>query len=361
MIERQNWLDVRAYLDYCERVLQLDQKTVKRKRTHLRHLLEWADSIPFQKVRSIDPTYPVYLRTSRNDNLDKPLSSATMGRACEEGRRFFTWARAEYPTRYRGISESWISTVKPDRAHGHQAELEGRVIWEYEDIAKIAQLKPENITEKRDIAATCFLFLSGMRIDAFITLPLDCVDLDAGRVKQLPGKGVRTKNHKAAMTYLLTGEDISQVIEVVKEWDGYIRTRIPSNGFWYPFLDTSGEINPEVRDAGQDRASLYRKGLRRLCNKAGVEYKSPHKLRHGHAVHAYRKATTIAQLKAISQNLMHKSLMITDSLYGVLTADNVSDNIRSLGGNQGTQEGKIDMDLLRKAVESILKNNSPSL
>lgn len=331
MIERQNWLDVCAYLDYAHRVLQVDDKTAKRKRTQLRHLLEWADGVTFSKARGIDPTFPAYLRGARNDGKGRPLAPATMARACEEARSFFLWARGEYPARYKLLSESWIRTIKPDRAHGRQTEVEGRVLWELAEVVKIAKLEPKNLTEKRDIAATCFLFLSGMRIDAFITLPLDCVDLVKGQVKQIPAKGVRTKNHKAAITYLLDGDDLQELKRVVMAWDQHIRPLVDAGAPWYTFLGRDGELSQDIRTPGIDRASLYRKGLHRLCKRAGLEYKSPHKLRHGHAVYSLKKCKDVSQLKAVSQNMMHGNLSITDGLYSVLTSGDVGANIRNLG------------------------------
>lgn len=66
------------------------------------------------------------------------------------------------------------------------------------------------------------------------------------------------------------------------------------------------------------RRELEVRGLARLCAAANIASHSPHKLRHGHAVCAMGNATTIAYLKAVSQDLVHASLGITDRVYGVL-------------------------------------------
>ena len=72
--------------------------------------------------------------------------------------------------------------------------------------------------------------------------------------------------------------------------------------------------------------------MRDVCRGAGVVYRSPHKLCHGHAVYALKHARTIAELKAISQNLMHADIKITDGVYGVLTDDDTRDIIAGLSG-----------------------------
>ena len=70
--------------------------------------------------------------------------------------------------------------------------------------------------------------------------------------------------------------------------------------------------------------------MRQLCDLVGVEYKRPHALRHGHALYALSKARTIAELKAVSQNLMHSSIAVTDGVYGVLTDSDLQARIADL-------------------------------
>ena len=60
-------------------------------------------------------------------------------------------------------------------------------------------------------------------------------------------------------------------------------------------------------------------------------YHSPHKFRHGHAVYALKMAKDVAALKAVSQNLMHENLTITDGVYGILSETDVRKQIIGLG------------------------------
>ena len=62
-----------------------------------------------------------------------------------------------------------------------------------------------------------------------------------------------------------------------------------------------------------------------------MPYYSPHKFRHGHATYSISKAVTVADLKAISQNLMHSNLSITDGVYAVLSENELSERIGKLG------------------------------
>ncbi len=56
-----------------------------------------------------------------------------------------------------------------------------------------------------------------------------------------------------------------------------------------------------------------------------------HKLRHGHIVYARSFAHTVDQVKAVSQNVMHSNIIITDQNYSNLVGDRVRSVITSLG------------------------------
>lgn len=46
MINRDNYRLVKSYLDYLRQVMQLDQNSIGRYRSYLRHLLLWLDEAP---------------------------------------------------------------------------------------------------------------------------------------------------------------------------------------------------------------------------------------------------------------------------------------------------------------------------
>jgi hypothetical protein len=54
------------------------------------------------------------------------------------------------------------------------------------------------------------------------------------------------------------------------------------------------------------------------------------KFRHGHAVYALKLTKDIAELKAVSQNLMHANLSTTDGIYGMLSEMDVKRQIEGL-------------------------------
>lgn len=348
MINRENWLHMKKYLIYLERVKQLQPVTVNRARTCITHLLEWADSTPLTKARNIDPTFPSYLLTARRDGLNVPLSQGSHKKICEYSRNFMQWLRQEYPVKYKALTQSWLDTIKPARAALAQSapELEKHEAYSLEDILKIAGMMPESLLERRTIAAACFMFLSGIRAGAFVTIPINCIDLESLQVKQLPSRGVRTKNSKAAITAML---NIPELLDPVRAWDQILRDhRLADNLPWFARLEPGGTgFQHKANSTVQGARVRLDKQLKALCVKANVTPMSPHKLRHGHAVYALKQAQDISQLKAVSQNLMHSSLVITDQIYSVLDKQDIHDVITRLGhhDNNSKQGAEIQSQL----------------
>lgn len=329
MIHRQNYLDVRAYLRHSERVRQNDPETVKRARGHLRHLLEWADETPLPRARHIDPTFPTYLLTARADGQAKTLAPASIAKCLTNVRQFFYFARGEWPLRYKSISDSWTELLQPPREVRMESRLPVRQFWSIEDVLKIAAVSTETLRELRGQVAVCMLFLSGMRADALATLPIHCVELAQRRVKQLPEFGVRTKNRKAAITYLLP---IAQLLYIVERWHNLLlNSGLPPTALWYSTVSRDGMQLTPTLIAFEKRHTIIPDDIRLICSKANVPYQSPHKLRHGHVVYARSLAHTMEEYKAVSQNVMHSSLVITDQVYGDLTNNQVQSVIAGLG------------------------------
>jgi site-specific recombinase XerD len=353
VIHRQNYLDVKLWLEYQRDVKLLSDKTVKKHRGCIRHLLEWADEVPFPQTHKIRPAYPAYLRKVPLVKNYKPtgrmLSRKTQEMACSLARNFFTWARRALD-KYRLVDQFWIETLRPARFVETVKERELDTLDEV--IALTKPVQSDGLKEQRDKAAVALLFLSGMRVGAFTTLPAMALDLDSLSVKQWPELGVATKNGKAATTYLL---NIPKLLDVVRSWDVVVRSGSSLAVMWYSRLKynpAADKVTVDKTTVGNVRHSgLVANALKRLCRSVGISYRSPHKLRHGHAVYALKQARTIAELKAVSQNPMHSDLRITDKIYGVLTESDVQGLIAGLTRDNSTnRQSVVEMlELLEKA------------
>jgi hypothetical protein len=103
---------------------------------------------------------------------------------------------------------------------------------------------------------------------------------------------------------------------------------------WYPIIISEWALE-ELSSAkpGKNRHIQLAKRIRKLSQLLGLEYKSPHKFRHGHAVYALLKAKDMADYKAISQNLMHSDIKVTDSIYAWLNNHQIKDRISGLSSD----------------------------
>lgn len=328
MINRENWLDSKLYIAYMTSK-GLDGTTIGQAKRCLWHLLMWADEKPFGQARSIDPPFPAYLLTSRNDGKAKQLSASSMNKICQNVRAFFEFIRAEHPGRYRLISKGWVETVKPGTRHGMQSIYREHEFYTVDQVRRLATIAVKSLRQERDRAAAVFLFLSAMRVQAFVSLPLKCVDLDRLIVQQLPEMGVKTKNRKAAKTALLRVNDL---LEVVRAWDTKMRGAGQTDeDLWFPVLSHLGEFTHLKANNFKDRPQDVSKGVRLLCGLAGVPYMSMHKFRHGHIYFMMKRIKDMKGLKALSQNVMHSSVAITDGIYGRLVSDDIQDTYEDVG------------------------------
>jgi integrase len=270
------------------------------------------------------------------------------------------WARLHLPE-YRHISPEWIDTLRPPKmdnpARKHKAVT-------LETVRLLLSVKGNTLRLVRAKAACAFLFLSGIRATAFCTLPIGAIDLDKRTVQQLVSLGVKTKNRKNAVTVLL---DILDLLEAVRDWDKIVRGKLTPASTWFAALSAANGGESVVSNepaATASRDVILRQEVSHLFDLAGLPYMSPHKFRHGHATYGLKQARDIGDLKAISQNLMHANIGITDGIYAILSTDDMQERIASLGKNGGASvapgaSAPIDAAGITAIVEETIKRLIP--
>jgi integrase len=345
LIRRRNFKDTRSYLDYCRDVRQNSRGTLQVIRVSMDHLLRWSTSVPLQKTSALRPTLPAYLQAMDiSVSYRKKLLSYT--------RRFFRYAERTWPARYERVSYQFIESL---RAKDKPGIVKKREIYTIEEIRQICSLTPRTITEERDIAAVAFLFLSGMRVSAFATLPLKLIQWDyepLPMVNQWPDYGVKTKNGDPLNSFLLARQGLEDLHEIAEAWARKAEAAVGSNGLYYTLLTTLREFDP-IQVPGRNRGGDVARQLKSVCRRAGVAYKSPHKIRHGHVVWALKRCGTLEDLKAVSQNVGHSSLKTTDEIYANLMGDDVAKRIARLG--QTSEEQEQMKDLVKEQVKEQMK------
>ncbi len=327
MIERHNFLMVCKFLDYLKEVLLLGASSVERYRFYLRHLLIWAGSNDFSRVSAIRPSFPKYLQKFRDPSTNKELAASTQKKILDTSKRFFLWAKRTYSRELSPLPLEWIETLRQVRQPQSQ---QVNVFVTKEEVSQLVSPPADNndLALIRDQAAAAILFLSGMRASAFVTMPIAAVDLDNLTINQWPELGVLTKNGKKATTFLY---NIPDLIEVVRRWDDIVSEQLPDTACWYAPIDhTWGEQSLSNNQPGKNRAHALGRRMKGLFTRAQMEYKSPHKFRHGNAVYGLLNSQSLADYKAVSMNLMHENLEITDGIYAPLLSSDVKTRITNL-------------------------------
>ena len=164
------------------------------------------------------------------------------------------------------------------------------------------------------------LYLSAIRIIALVSLPVMCVDIGNMSVFQDPNEGVITKNSKTQLAILLP---IDPLIEIVKQWDEKLRIERGVNSLWYPKMSTDGMNWGNTNGSTEASRKSFRRGLKKLCNLTGVEYRSSHKLRKGHGVYSVENSENYQDFQAYSQNMGHEDPGTTYKYYSKLSNDDV--------------------------------------
>jgi site-specific recombinase XerC len=354
MIIRGNAFVIRDYLKYRAEVDQLSSSSIRLEEGWLRYLLEWAQDRPFEEVPRIRPALPEYMLSARLDGKEGQLSGVYIKKVISASRRFLGWLVKHKPGYTTKITAAWLDTLKPPRLETETKEHEAVTL---EEIRAIAAAPVFSMRDKRIRAAVVFMFLSAMRVGAFVTMPIKALDLETLTVKQWPSMGVHTKFSKKATTYLL---NIPDLLRVVKEWDREVRASLVDSSFWFaPFSPETGTFDPGILSVGNQRKSRVNKDLKDWLERVELPYHSAHKFRHGHAVYGIQHSKDVGDLKAVSMNLMHSNLSITDGVYGVLSSADVGKRIAGLGvklANGDNSRGDIASQII--ALVEMLKNTA---
>ena len=320
LINRRSYLWVSEFLKYLFVVRRLTESSIKRYKSYLRNLLIWSGEIPLNHAHMVKQPFTSYVnqRTYSRGNIEnKSLDLQTQKKIIITSRMFFRWAKDYHEKEFAHLPGYWINDLVPPKVFSNN---DAHKYVKLDEILQIASLPEDwdNLAFMRDRAAACLLFLSGMRCGAFASLPLEAINLSKMEVYQWPKEfHVRTKNKKRETTTLLM---IPKLLKIVTEWDNYLRSQVPkeqwSTFLWYPPIQSNwGEMKLSFDIPGKNRYQALNKRLRRLFRRAKLEYKSAHKFRHGHAVYGVERCTTMAEYQALSRNLMHQSINITDEIY----------------------------------------------
>ena len=306
LVHRGNFLLVQEYLAYLLQVKMKNPKSVERYRFWLNHLLLWAMEIPLERAHSIQVPFSDYIK-------GKNFAQESQKKMVETARAFLRWAKLYHEKQFASLPAFWVEDLTPITVQRKSASKYVR----FEEVLKISRKTPgtDNLALWRDQAMACLLFLSGARAGAAVSLPIQAVHLNEKYpyIEQKTELGVRTKMSKSANTYL---HNIPELLDFARSWDEFARANFPKDHLWYaPIHQQWGEQSAKVLVPGSNRADALGKRLRLVSNLFELQYKSPHQYRHGYALYGLERCKTMAEYHALSRNMMHDNISITDQIY----------------------------------------------
>ena len=325
MINRGNMSLINKYLaERSEKVVAeiICAETVDLTRIHLLLLAKFVNETKFVDLpkKFNGDSFNTFLATqqARRDNKNKPLAARYKRKVVSDARNFFLWLQCQ-PGFQKAISQKWINTFEFSKRGQQEMNAinnsNARKYFTLEEIYTIAKTPAITIQEKRIRCAIVFLYLSAARISAFLTLPVKAVDVIKRTIDQDPDLGVHTKLGHCATTTLL---NIKELLDIVIEWDQQVQKLNDQSMLWFaPISSKTGLIDPSV-PIGKYRDAGFRKDMERFLTKAGIQYRGPHQLRHGHIRYMRdHSKNDIKSLEAIATNCLQTTATMLK--YGILT------------------------------------------
>ena len=264
-----------------------------------------------------------HLAGLRNERTGAPLSAATTNGILRELKAFFYWM-ADQPGYKSKISRSDADYLTPDRKSEnarrgtlwkpHPSPAQARHV--------IETMPSDTVIERRNRALLAFLFLTGSREGAAISLPLRNLDLKSGCV-QFDGRYVDTKFGKSFSTGFYPFGEFAEII--LRDWATELMQvhLFSATDPLFPKTKVAVGVSRKFEAAGISRepwksASSAAKIFKQAFADAGLPPFSPHRVRDTMIDLANDHCRTPEDFKAWSQNMGHDDVLTTFSSYGTV-------------------------------------------
>ncbi len=251
------------------------------------------------------------------------LSPGTIFDVLLQVKCFFDWL-GQQPGYKSMISKSVLAYFAPNRDEVEYRKYRNRKIFPTLPQVKILvrSISCDSILGRRDRAFIAIMLLTGIRIDALVSLKLDSFDREFMVVDQNPQDGVRTKFSKRFKTVIIPFDD--HLYDVVGKWyDELMELGFGYNDPLFPKakmeVDGISFISSGELSRGFISASQMRKLIAEHCQRAGLPRFNPHSFRHACVKLAMDLAKDGKTIKAISTNLGHNSAVHVIDTYGQMT------------------------------------------
>ena len=206
----------------------------------------------------------------------------------------------------------------------------------------IAQMPHRTEIEMRNRAIVAFTILTAARVGAIASLKIKDFDQSRNLITQNPNH-VNTKFGKRIETFLMVIDESN--LQIFLDWVAYLRNEnlFSPNDPLFPKTQNGQDENNCFKAEGISKThwsstTAIRDIFKKAFTNAGAKYYHPHTLRHTIVHFAMENGASVEELKALSQNIGHESLLVTLGSYGEITNHRQGELIKQIGKTQSEED-----------------------
>lgn len=287
------------------------------------------------KARLLDNTIVSFKEKLRKTQANRGrLSPGTVFDILLQLKCFFEWLGQQSGFKCL-VNASTVAYFSPNREEIEYRKYRNRKMFPTLQQVKllVSSIPNDSILGRRDRAFISLLLLSGIRIDAAVSLILENLDPVQMVLDQDPYWGVRTKFSKRINTVIIPFD--YELYRIIREWyDELLGLGFGYNDPLFPKAKIEVEgitfISSGELARGFVSASRMRKVIAGHCVKAALPRFNPHSFRHACVKLAMDLAKDGKTIKAISTSLGHKSAVHLIDTYGQMTDQDIWQSIHSM-------------------------------
>ncbi len=305
-----------AYIEHLRDGKRHRNKTIDAAMRHLTELERFMDRKDFASLTKSQATrFTDYLLQRPSKGGSGTLSDSSIVHTLDDLRTFFIWLST---IKGQKVDQEPIARLTPPKRLVMSVRTQpDRPAPTPEEVRKmLTATGEETVLQRRNRALIAFVYLTGMRVGAVISVRCKHIKVTERLVDQ-HAREVNTKFGKNMLTsWFPVGDDVEKIVAAwVKErlesgaapdaplFPAQPRQRLPGEKtqdkeiFW----ETSGPVREVFRVA---------------CQNAGIDFINPHSIRHTLMQQGLDHCATWLELKAWSQNLGHEKLETSVIHYG---------------------------------------------
>lgn len=266
-----------------------------------------------------------WLKSKKKANSEENISMSYCYDNLRHLKVFFDWLskQAGYKSK---INQTAVDYLNLTRKEVREATQPKSVKYpSLEEIKTVIEsLKGKTEIEMRDRALFSLAFLTGARISAIMTFPMESFDKKNLIINQDPALKVKTKFSKKIVSVLIPF-GYKETLDYFIEWFDYLekKKKFRANDPIFPTTKIeNGKENISYYNTGEVEAKFFQSSssLRKIFEKrfkqVGVKYFHPHTFRHFWVKEISKLPITEEEKKALSQNLGHENVGTTFGSYG---------------------------------------------